>query len=592
VLLVQGMAHVQFEDRAGSLRPGDYLNIPAHQRHRVDWTSPNEPTIWLAMFYKWMEAYSGLCEGRPVKGPAHILRESCMVQSKSAHSQQRVTFDTSVRVRTLDHLEWSQKELARQSKLSYHTVRRALKEGRCWQGELEQIDAALGGAGSLAILRRCFWELQWLREVTGLLTLLKKECEWDRVRLYAFEPRGLLFRGVAELGGVSDDFRRLHLSAVSDLLSALLISKQSGALFYERCQSPSRLTISYAAPVDTSLTPLPRNALSRVLFPQDYSGLGRSTLTRWIDFLLTANGRIIGKVTADCCYSDQPWFVRKAMAPTEDVWGILDELSNAVAEPPPRASDSQPTESSCWKALQFLVLQDQLRTLLIALRSDPLFGSAFDRARLYLHHTVWNDLFADLAKETGWGSVKAGTVLRGFVEVGGVESVFTDTVLTKSEDPCTDIFLGSDLSKTRIPIQRAMREGSPVVFTRGNEELGGILKRCKVDHFHNAEEVGRRLPKRKEGSDNQYIGSHLDLPLIDRKQIVLGKVSLDARWHECTHIPTFSDAIPGQGSEAEVVERLKYHAQRMADVIIAATKLPQVTEELYRALNAAALQWP
>ena len=33
------------------LKPGDFVNIPAHRRHRVEWTTPNEPTIWLAIFY-------------------------------------------------------------------------------------------------------------------------------------------------------------------------------------------------------------------------------------------------------------------------------------------------------------------------------------------------------------------------------------------------------------------------------------------------------------------------------------------------------------------------------------------------------------
>lgn len=33
------------------LRAGDHLTIPAHRRHRVLWTSPHEPTVWLAVYY-------------------------------------------------------------------------------------------------------------------------------------------------------------------------------------------------------------------------------------------------------------------------------------------------------------------------------------------------------------------------------------------------------------------------------------------------------------------------------------------------------------------------------------------------------------
>ena len=51
VLLVQGAARLQLDDRTVELLPGDYLNIPAHQRHRVAWTTPDEATIWLAIFY-------------------------------------------------------------------------------------------------------------------------------------------------------------------------------------------------------------------------------------------------------------------------------------------------------------------------------------------------------------------------------------------------------------------------------------------------------------------------------------------------------------------------------------------------------------
>ena len=34
------------------MKPGDYLLIPAHRRHRVEWTAPDQPTIWLALHYQ------------------------------------------------------------------------------------------------------------------------------------------------------------------------------------------------------------------------------------------------------------------------------------------------------------------------------------------------------------------------------------------------------------------------------------------------------------------------------------------------------------------------------------------------------------
>lgn len=52
VVLLKGAARVRFEGGEPlDMSPGDYLNIPAHQRHRVEWTDPDEPTIWLAVHY-------------------------------------------------------------------------------------------------------------------------------------------------------------------------------------------------------------------------------------------------------------------------------------------------------------------------------------------------------------------------------------------------------------------------------------------------------------------------------------------------------------------------------------------------------------
>ncbi|MBW2223814.1 MAG: hypothetical protein JRF54_06250 [Deltaproteobacteria bacterium] len=33
------------------LGPGDAAFIPAHTKHQVTWTTPDEPTVWLALFW-------------------------------------------------------------------------------------------------------------------------------------------------------------------------------------------------------------------------------------------------------------------------------------------------------------------------------------------------------------------------------------------------------------------------------------------------------------------------------------------------------------------------------------------------------------
>ena len=53
VLLIGGEARLKFEEKAECIlmQEGDYIIIPAHARHRVEWTAPNRDTIWLAVHY-------------------------------------------------------------------------------------------------------------------------------------------------------------------------------------------------------------------------------------------------------------------------------------------------------------------------------------------------------------------------------------------------------------------------------------------------------------------------------------------------------------------------------------------------------------
>ena len=52
VALLAGGAVLTIAGRAEPLRlePGDWVNLPAHCRHRVEWTSTEPPTVWLAVF--------------------------------------------------------------------------------------------------------------------------------------------------------------------------------------------------------------------------------------------------------------------------------------------------------------------------------------------------------------------------------------------------------------------------------------------------------------------------------------------------------------------------------------------------------------
>lgn len=51
ILLLEGFAILEFENRVVELKKGDCLNIEAYQKHKVKFTSLDEPTIWFAVFY-------------------------------------------------------------------------------------------------------------------------------------------------------------------------------------------------------------------------------------------------------------------------------------------------------------------------------------------------------------------------------------------------------------------------------------------------------------------------------------------------------------------------------------------------------------
>ncbi len=50
VILLQGEAELSYADHTRiQLKAGDYLLIPAHTQHRVEYTSVEPPCIWLAV---------------------------------------------------------------------------------------------------------------------------------------------------------------------------------------------------------------------------------------------------------------------------------------------------------------------------------------------------------------------------------------------------------------------------------------------------------------------------------------------------------------------------------------------------------------
>jgi cupin 2 domain-containing protein len=52
VMVLKGKAVLSFKESDDVvLESGEYINIPAHTKHKVSWTAPDEETIWLAVHY-------------------------------------------------------------------------------------------------------------------------------------------------------------------------------------------------------------------------------------------------------------------------------------------------------------------------------------------------------------------------------------------------------------------------------------------------------------------------------------------------------------------------------------------------------------
>jgi len=53
IVLLKGKAGLRFENESEviELTPGDHLMIPAHKKHRVEWTDRTQKTVWLALHY-------------------------------------------------------------------------------------------------------------------------------------------------------------------------------------------------------------------------------------------------------------------------------------------------------------------------------------------------------------------------------------------------------------------------------------------------------------------------------------------------------------------------------------------------------------
>jgi cupin 2 domain-containing protein len=52
VLAGEAMLSIEGDAAPRNLKPGDWIDLPPHCRHRVEWTAPDRETVWLAIHYR------------------------------------------------------------------------------------------------------------------------------------------------------------------------------------------------------------------------------------------------------------------------------------------------------------------------------------------------------------------------------------------------------------------------------------------------------------------------------------------------------------------------------------------------------------
>jgi cupin 2 domain-containing protein len=53
LILISGYAELSLQnpDQTVFLKPGDFLYITAHRKHRINITDPDNPTLWITLFF-------------------------------------------------------------------------------------------------------------------------------------------------------------------------------------------------------------------------------------------------------------------------------------------------------------------------------------------------------------------------------------------------------------------------------------------------------------------------------------------------------------------------------------------------------------
>ena len=439
--------------------------------------------------------------------------------------------------------------------------------------KLESPPSAKRSAPRTADVRhRCYSQQILLQRATKVLTELKNKKGYDRLRLYLYNSHNLSIDGMIEMGGVGDNFRRIRIPICTDRLSQLLISDLGKAFLYVREEGKTSIEVYVGSEKGQRSR---RLKIERPPQPHDLPALLRSGLRSWLDFpIVSSDRRFLGKLTVDSLWQQQAGQLgdpRKVFDPCDDeTWFAIKEIASLFEQSNITSGhefvDTEITSGTLDQAFRYATMQDEFRTLLAGLKSDSVFEGAFDRVRCYLSFKEFVKLFGRFAKNLR-PSVPSHDQLGliGFAEIGGVATVFTNVTLTEFKDECTRVLLGRVKASERV-FQTALRAGQPVVFTSSGsrQNASSLPKRCFVERFYPPIMLDRRKPNPVTGIPG-YLVEHMDTPILSSAKQIIGKISIDNKWHDTLEMPSLSD---------EQVRLLVEYAGKFAGLLEQATTVP------------------
>ena len=471
----------------------------------------------------------------------------------------------------------TREQLSFESGISQNTILKMLRSQVVQRTKLAKVAQSIGVADAELIHSyeyMAYLLLAFRRTVMETLHTIKNEHGWDRVRLFLFpklkDRRGEPTRmcGFAEIGGTDSPFARTTVDLIDDAPSRFSILGDHACVEFEKPETSSFIELARIARRGSQRV-TEKNVSALKMIAWDLPELQREQLTNWVDIPLRVNGSTVGKVTADCYWTSQSQYHGGDLSIGNINWGLIDQMTKTVGKareggfmaPEPQGGA---TDQALSQATRYKSLQAQVGSILSSLRKS----TVFDRVRCYLQTNVFLSLFGELADSLGWKVIVdkieysindslSDQLFIGFIEVGGVESLFEKVGIPR-EDNASRILWGKETDDIEKPYHQRLWKGLPVIFTESRESEVDV--RCHTRPF-TPDPLGRALPVLKKLGERRYLGEHVDIGIFFQtgtERELIGKLTMDCKW-------THPDQIPREVFES--TGTIQEHAERISEAI-------------------------